>query len=132
MTTYKKEITQMPIVTNMQQDSSMLSWFHKISDVLPVPKTHILPISTEETYEIIGLLDGNNISDALCQKIKDVANQIGYPLFLRSDKEGARGDRKERTWDERSSHIDQPISCFFYPTIRFKPFCALFGRHARI
>lgn len=82
----------MPIVTNMQQDSSMLSWFHKISDVLPVPKTNTMRISTEEAYEVIGLLDGNDISESLLWKIKEAANKIGYPLFLRSDQGSAKHD----------------------------------------
>lgn len=82
----------MPTVTNMQQDSSMLSWFHKISDVLPVPKTNTMRISTEEAYEVIGLLDGNDISESLLWKIKEAANKIGYPLFLRSDQGSAKHD----------------------------------------
>jgi hypothetical protein len=58
---------------NMQQDSSMLNWFPKIKDILPVPKTEILEISEDEMFEIIGLLDGNMVSDALFQKVKDTA-----------------------------------------------------------
>lgn len=85
--------------TNLQQDSSMLNWFPKIRGTLPVPKTEILDISVDEMFEVIGLLDGNMVSDALFQKVKDTANKIGYPLFMRSDQGSAKHDY------ERSCHV---------------------------
>lgn len=103
----------MPKVTNMQQDSSMLSWFHKIADILPVPKTEIMRISTEEAYEVIGLLDGNDISEALWQKIKDAANQIGYPLFLRSDQGSAKHDYKHSCHVASECDLKGHLACLF-------------------
>ncbi len=79
-------------VTNMQQDSSMLNWFPKIKDVLPVPKTEILPLNNDEFGELIGLLDGNPILPELRTKIANSAAKIGYPLFMRTDQGSAKHD----------------------------------------
>ena len=87
--------------TNMQQDTSMLYWFPKIADILPVPKTEILALKDEEVYELIGLLDGNVISEELFAKIKSGAAKIGYPLFLRSDMGSAKHDY------EHSCHLEK-------------------------
>jgi len=76
--------------TNMQQESSLLHWFPKIKDILPVPRTGILSISPDDMFEIISLLDGEMISEELFQKIKETANKIGYPLFMRSDQGSAK------------------------------------------
>lgn len=101
------------MVTNMQQDSSMLNWFHKIADILPVPKTEIMRISTEEAYEVIGLLDGKDISESLWWKIKEAANQIGYPLFLRSDQGSAKHDYENSCYVASEKELLGHLACLF-------------------
>lgn len=78
--------------TNMQQESSLLHWFPLIRDILPVPRTIIAHITTEEVYSLVGLLDGEMISENLHCRLKTAAQQIGYPLFLRSDQGSAKHD----------------------------------------
>ncbi len=78
--------------TNLQQETSMLHWWPKIKDILPVPSSEILPITKDETFALIGLLDGEMISEELHDRLKAGAAQIGYPLFLRSDMGSAKHD----------------------------------------
>jgi hypothetical protein len=99
--------------TNMQRDSSMLNWFPKIGGILPVPKTVILPITKEETFEIISLLDGEMISEELHQKIKETANKIGYPLFLRSDQGSAKHDYDHSCHVENEGVLLGHLACLF-------------------
>ena len=99
--------------TNMQRDSSMLNWFPKIKDILPVPRTEILEISKEETFEIINLLDGEMISEDLFRKIKECANKIGYPLFLRSDQGSAKHDYDHSCHVEKESDLLGHLACLF-------------------
>jgi hypothetical protein len=88
--------------TNMQQDSSMLNWFPKIKDILPVPKTEILEISKDEM-----------ISEDLHQKIKDSANKIGYPLFMRSDQGSAKHDYERSCHAASEDKILGNLACLF-------------------
>ena len=99
--------------TNMQKDSSMLNWFPKIKDILPVPKTEILEISKEETFKIIQLLDGDMISEELHQKIKAAANKIGYPLFMRSDQGSAKHDYDHSCHVASEDKLLGNLACLF-------------------
>lgn len=99
--------------TNMQQDSSMLNWFPKIKDILPVPKTVILEISKEETFKIIQLNDGDMISEELHQKIKATANKIGYPLFMRSDQGSAKHDYEHSCHVVSEDRLLGNLACLF-------------------
>lgn len=71
--------------TNLQRETSMLHWWPRIKNVLPAPKTVILPITLDEVVECIRLLDGHMISEGLYDRLKSGAERIGYPLFLRTD-----------------------------------------------
>jgi len=78
--------------TNMQQDSSLLHWFPPIKDILPTPRTRIVHITPDEASSLIGLLDGEMISENLYCRLKAAAQEIGYPVFLRSDQGSAKHD----------------------------------------
>lgn len=71
--------------TNLQQESSMLHWFPKVKDIIPVPRTEFFALTTEEAYQIIGLLDGVLLPETPATRIEAAAGKIGYPLFMRSD-----------------------------------------------
>lgn len=108
-----KEGDKMQSQTNMQQDSSMLNWFPKIKDILPVPKTEILEISKDEMFEIIGLLDGDMISEELHQKIKGATSKIGYPLFMRSDQGSAKHDYEHSCHVVSEDKLLGNLACLF-------------------
>lgn len=76
-------------------ESSMLVWFPKVKDLLPCPRTVILPLTRGEvkhlfksTYED----DPKPIDEGLQAKIREAAAQIGYPLFMRSDQSSGKHD----------------------------------------
>ena len=70
----------------------MLHWFPRIKDILPVPRTTFYVLTDAQVYEIIGLLDGKDLPDDLKNALLRAANQIGYPLFLRTDMGSAKHD----------------------------------------
>jgi len=78
--------------TNLQQESSMLHWFPKVKDIIPVPRTEFFALTTEEAYQIIGLLDRVLLPETLATRIEAAAGKIGYPLFMRSDQGSAKHD----------------------------------------
>ena len=94
--------------TNLQEESSLLYWFPKIEDILPVPKTIILEFSGDEARQLLNLLDGKMCSEELYTEIKAAGNQIGYPLFLRTDQGSGKHDWKDTCYvkspDEVVSH----------------------------
>ena len=66
--------------------SSMLNWWPKIKGLdIPQPKTKIVGLSNEDRQSLWGLLDMKELPKALSSEILEVANSIGYPLFMRSD-----------------------------------------------
>jgi hypothetical protein len=109
----RRKAIKMQSQTNMQQDSSMLNWFPKIKDILPVPKTEILEISKDEMFEIIGLLDEEMISEDLFKKIKESANRIGYPLFMRSDQGSAKHDYEHSCHVPAEDALLGNLACLF-------------------
>lgn len=91
----------------------MLNWFLKIRDILPVPRTEIMPISPDEMFEVISLLDGEMISEDLFQRTKDAAKKIGYPLFLRSDQGSAKHDYEHSCHIEKEEDLLGHLACLF-------------------
>jgi hypothetical protein len=63
----------------------MLHWYPKIKDYLRTPKTVFLPISTKDHHRMREVLDGKAIPKRIEKEILLKAEEIGYPLFLRSD-----------------------------------------------
>lgn len=107
--------------------NSMLFWFPKVKDLsIPQPKTFFREVNPDFAYS---LLDGQIEYDF--KEIKKVANQIGYPLFLRSDQMSGKHDWERACFvkDEesllQSMHgvveatlgcdvIGRPVNAFFF------------------
>jgi hypothetical protein len=66
-----------------ESSNSMLYWYPKVKDLVPTPKTIMVPVKTDEPF--YDLLDGNPLPPNLEKELKKAANKIGYPLFMRSD-----------------------------------------------
>lgn len=83
----------MRLQTNLQQDSSLLNWYPKIEGKIPTPKTEIYPITPEEFWKMVGLLDGDEEGMAEYERLKneiEARTELTYPLFLRSDQGSAK------------------------------------------
>jgi len=109
-------------LTNLQIESALPTWFPKIKDILPVPKTIILNLTPEESIEAMNLLDGVMISDALYSQIKESAARIGYPLFLRTDQGSAKHDWKDTCYVESEDKLVGHVAALVnWQLMRFLP-----------
>lgn len=93
----------------LEKESSMLNWYPKIKDHLRTPKTVILPISVKDHHKMREALDGEPFSKKIESKILSKADEIGYPLFLRSDQGSGKHDWKRTCYvpdrDSLISHV---------------------------
>lgn len=69
----------------LEEESSMLYWYPKIIGRLRTPKTVLLPIPTKDHHRMREILDGKPFPKRIEKKILLKGEEIGYPLFLRSD-----------------------------------------------
>lgn len=97
--------------TNMQRETSMLHWFPRIKDILPVPRTTFYVLTDAQVYEIIGLLDGKDLPDDLKNALLRAANQIGYPLFIRTDMGSAKHDYERSCCLMREADLFGHLAC---------------------
>lgn len=68
--------------------TSMLYWYPRIKDLgIPMPKTEIVEVSY---YNLVGLLDGKRLSPQDEENLCRAGDEIGYPLFLRTDMASAK------------------------------------------
>lgn len=76
------------------EDNSALVWFPPILRAgLPVPKTIFVGFDPEQLWPT---LDGQQVLDSFpMQKMIDACQQIGYPVFLRTDLSSAKHDGPE-------------------------------------
>jgi hypothetical protein len=109
----QKRVAIMPFQTNMQQDSSLLHWFPKIKDLLPVPNTEVLQLTDEQVYDIVGLLDGDSFPAVLQDDIIHSAGKFGYPLFLRTDQGSAKHDYAHSCHVENEEQLLGHLACLF-------------------
>ncbi len=79
----------------LENESSMMNWYPKIKGILRTPKTVIVPFTEEELSEIRRTLDGKMLSDKLIEKIYSGADEIGFPLFMRSDQASGKHEWKD-------------------------------------
>ena len=65
------------------EKTSLLYWYPKIKDLgIPTPKTIIYKIPKKE---LIGMRRENGVPVTMAAKVKPIADQFGYPLFLKTD-----------------------------------------------
>ena len=66
--------------------SSMINWWSVIKHLdIPMPKTNIVGLTNNDRRSLYGLIENEKLPDALKKELLDAANDIGYPLFMRSD-----------------------------------------------
>ena len=79
----------------LEKESSLLYWYPKVKDVLRTPKTAVLILSRKERDALRDALDGKGIPNSIIRKIHKYGDEIGYPLFLRSDQGSGKHEWRE-------------------------------------
>jgi len=83
-------------------------WFPKLFAAgLPVPTTHLLSMPPEAFRDVFRVFDGEQTVgdlEAFAAKVKDAADRLGYPCFLRTGQTSGKHD-----W-ENTCYISDPES----------------------
>lgn len=88
--------------------SSMLYWWPRVQDLkIPMPKTIIA--KQQDMLEWIEVLDGLNIVDETWNHIENKADEIGYPLFMRTDLSSFKHQYKETCFVTKKEDITRNI-----------------------
>ncbi len=87
-TMFEKMESEKMIDPELERQCSMTFWWPLVADVnVPKPETVLLPIKDPDT--LYGIFDGDAVAGEsfkeLADPARDVANTLGYPLFLRTD-----------------------------------------------
>jgi len=92
-------------------EDSMLIWYPKIKDLpIPQPKTEIVLLDKRELDVIIE----ENLPQSVVEKVKPVADKMGYPCFIRTDLASGKHGWKKSCYVDKSetlrSHIFEVVS----------------------
>lgn len=83
------------------KDASMIKWWDAVKNLdIPMPKSIIIELTDEEKVEIQSSYRGTEISDSLLSKLGDRADEIGYPLFMRTDQTSCKHDWEDTCFIE--------------------------------
>lgn len=90
----------------MEEDkNSLLYWYPKIQMLgIPIPVTEIVKVKYDWSY-FCGFVDGKNNLEPYIEEIREKANRIGYPLFVRTDKLSAKHSWKNSCYVEREEDL---------------------------
>src|SRR5574343_556102 len=95
----------------LEEESSMLYWYPKIIGRLRTPKTVLLPIPTKDHHRMREILDGKPFPKRIEKKILLKGEEIGYPLFLRSDQGSGKHEWRDTCYvPNQESLISHVIS----------------------
>jgi hypothetical protein len=73
----------------LEEESSLEYWYPLVKDFLPTPKTEIVPITFDYT---VALLEHEQPPTEVHDRVKEAANKIGYPVFIRTDQASSKHD----------------------------------------
>ena len=99
---------------------SMLVWYPKIKDLpIPQPKTEIVMLDQRELDRMIE----ENLPQSVVDKVKPIAEKIGYPCFIRTDLASGK-----HAW-ENSCFVDNPdvLRKHIFEVISFNLMADIFG-----
>lgn len=71
--------------------TSLAYWYPVIEKIAPTPKTIIIPCNR---FEIIGAVEGEKLDRNFTSSLVSKADEIGYPLFMRTDLSSGKHDWK--------------------------------------
>ncbi len=110
----------------MNDKNDLAYWFPIIELAgLPVPKTKLVRITTEAEEEIWGVFDGKKQGNArpFFDALETVANEIGYPCFLRTGETSHKHAWKETCFLQSAKDIPQHV----FNLAEFSEMADLFG-----
>lgn len=85
--------------------SCLSCWFPVLSEAnIPVPRTEVLVLDPSEAWEMCRVLegDGSELYRRVCAWVREAADSVGYPAFLRTGQTSGKHD-----WD-RTCYLAGP------------------------
>lgn len=103
----------------MTEDITRLSyWFPKlVAAGLPVPRTTIIKATPEEMSDIFRISNEEEVTgsiNSLVDRVKSAADEIGYPVFLRTDHTSGKHDWDNTCFVRCADDIRQHIFSITY------------------
>jgi len=95
----------------MQNKNSLLYWYKKIKNLdIPQPETRIILLNFNDIDRFWDTIAGNYtsmnpLSNSLLEKIYYIANELGYPLFFRTDMSSYKHNWENATLIQNKEHI---------------------------
>lgn len=101
-------------ITGMETKTRMCYWYPKVEG-MPMPKTVMLKVNLRDsrllkkgwTRRVWRLIYSSKYTEELYTKIKEKANEIGYPLFIRTDLTSHKKDPKNNTVHDETELLDK-------------------------
>jgi len=85
--------------------TSLLYWWPRVKDLgIPVPKTHIMPV---DWRVIVPAFDGEPLSLEFLSELREAAEVIGFPLFLRTDLQSGKHGWKDTCYIPDESYLQR-------------------------
>ena len=69
----------------LEEESSLKTWYPRIVGKIPTPRTEILNLSDQDYLNLQGMLDNKELPYGLKERIMRTAGNFPEPFFLRSD-----------------------------------------------
>jgi len=94
----------------LEEESSLLVWYPKIKGKIPTPATKVLKLTKGNCRDLYGLLDGKPINKKLETKIREMADGMNEPFFLRSDQASGKHEWKNTCYVTDKSKIMRHVA----------------------
>lgn len=93
----------------LEEQSSLLSWYPKIVGKIPTPETVVLKITQKGYSELQGMLDGKQLDQKLIRHIQSAMKEMKEPFFLRTDQASGKHDWENTCFVQDKSKILQHL-----------------------
>lgn len=108
--------------------TALSHWFPKLKSAgLPVPETIILPMPQAAQQDVLSMFDGcdggGNAAALFAEDIRKAANEIGWPVFLRTDYTSGKHSWQRTCFLTKESNVLHHIAAL----VEFSECCSLFG-----
>jgi len=105
--------------------NSLLLWYPKTKNLdIPQPRTEIVEVPFNS---LVGMMDGKKLPSNYKLDIILKAEEIGYPLFLRTDLSSGKHQWKDTCFVEKEEDLFQHI----YNVVEFNLLCDMLGLHCQ-